>query len=131
MEPTEEPTVEPSEEPSEEPTVEPAEEPTQEPSEEPTQEPTAEPTVEPVEFTGTVEVDMRNSGDIYYGDKITLVARISNANLPYSIRWEVDKDNGWTTISGETGDTYDFVVTEENEGYAYRVVLVVNEVVEG
>ena len=31
--------------------------------------------------------------------------------------------SGWRTIEGETEDEYEFVITEENAAYDYRVVL--------
>lgn len=68
---------------------------------------------------------MENKGEIFFGDKVVLRAKVSDANAAYSIRWEMDKGNGWEAIGGEHDTTYDFVVSEENANYAYRVVLVV------
>ena len=128
IEPAAEATVEPTEEATAEPTVEPTEEATVEPTAEPAEEATAEPT--PFAFTGKVSVKLRNEGDIYFGDTVTLRAVVSDANADYEIRWEVNKtgrDSDWKVISGETSKTYSFTVTEENAEYAYRAVLVVAE----
>lgn len=97
---------------------------------EPTEAPKADPTQKPVAFTGEVEVKLESDGDIYFGDTVTLQAVVKNANAPYEIRWEFNKDgseDGWKTIQNETKATYSFKVTEENAGYMYRVVLVVAE----
>ena len=129
---TVEATVEATIEPAAEATVEPTEEATAEPTVEPTEEATVEPTAEPTPFafTGKVSVKLKNEGDIYFGDTVTLRAVVSDANADYEIRWEVNKtgrDSDWKVISGETSKTYSFTVTEENAEYAYRAVLVVAE----
>lgn len=132
-EPTVEATVEPTAEPTAEATVEPTAEPTAEATVEPTAEPTTEVTVQPtveatetpaVPFTGTVEVELVNTGDLYYGDTITLRAVVRNANTAYAIRWESNDGNGWVEIKGEDKDEYKFIVTEENADLEYRVVLI-------
>lgn len=76
-------------------------------------------------FTGSVRIEMKNQGDIFFGDTVTLEANVSNANTAYDIRWEVNRhdSNGWNAISGQTGKTYDFTITEKNADYDYRVVL--------
>lgn len=128
VEATVEPAAEATAEPTEEATVEPTVEPTEEATVEPTAEATAEPT--PFAFTGKVSVKLKNEGDIYFGDTVTLRAVVSDANADYEIRWEVNKtgrDSDWKVISGETSKTYSFTVTEENAEYAYRAVLVVAE----
>lgn len=132
-EPTVEVTVQPTAEPTVEATVEPTAEPTAEATVEPTAEPTTEVTVQPtveatetpaVPFTGTVEVELVNTGDLYYGDTITLRAVVRNANTAYAIRWESNDGNGWVEIKGEDKDEYKFIVTEENADLEYRVVLI-------
>lgn len=77
----------------------------------------------PVSFSAKVKIEMENTGDIYYGDTITLKAVVSGANMDYSIRWEVNDGSGWKAISGAGAAEYSFVVTQANAGYAYRVVL--------
>ncbi len=129
-EPTVEATVEPTVEATVEPTVEATAEPIVEVTVEPTVEAAAEPTVEPAPFTGEVEVKLENDGEIFFGDTVTLRAVVSEANADYAICWEVNKagcGDSWETLSGETGSTYSFEVTEENAAYAYRAVLVVAE----
>ena len=133
--PVEEPTAGPTDEPasnvtaspSAEPTSEPTSEPTADPTEEPTAEPTSEPSAEPTErpaFTGTVEIKLVNTGDIYFGDTVTLRAVVRDANTAYEIRWECNDGNGWEEIEDEDEMEYDFVVTEENAKLEYRVVLI-------
>ena len=93
-----------------------------------TEEPAPEATEEPeFVFTGKVGVRMLNTGDIYLGDTVVLMAVVLDANAEYTISWEVCKDGlNWETIQ-ENADHYTFVVTEENAGYAYRAVLTVAE----
>ena len=125
---TEEPAPEATEEPAPEATEEPAPEATEEPAPEATEEPAPEATEEPeFVFTGKVGVRMLNTGDIYLGDTVVLMAVVLDANAEYTISWEVCKDGlNWETIQ-ENADHYTFVVTEENAGYAYRAVLTVAE----
>ena len=117
-----------TEEPAPEATEEPAPEATEEPAPEATEEPAPEVTEEPeFVFTGKVGVRMLNTGDIYLGDTVVLMAVVLDANAEYTISWEVCKDGlNWETIQ-ENADHYTFVVTEENAGYAYRAVLTVAE----
>ena len=93
-----------------------------------TEEPAPEATEEPeFVYTGKVGVRMLNTGDIYLGDTVVLMAVVLDANAEYTISWEVCKDGlNWETIQ-ENADHYTFVVTEENAGYAYRAVLTVAE----
>ena len=117
-----------TEEPAPEATEEPAPEASEEPAPEATEEPAPEATEEPeFVFTGKVGVRMLNTGDIYLGDTVVLMAVVLDANAEYTISWEVCKDGlNWETIQ-ENADHYTFVVTEENAGYAYRAVLTVAE----
>ena len=133
---TEEPAPEATEEPAPEVTEEPAPEATEEPTPEATEEPAPEVTEEPAPeaaeepefvFTGRVGVRMLNTGDIYLGDTVVLLAVVVDANAEYTISWEVCRDGlNWETVQ-ENMDHYTFVVTEENAGYAYRAVLTVAE----
>lgn len=77
-------------------------------------------------FTGTVEIQREGEGALYYGDFVTLTAQISNANRPFAIRWEVNRqdEEGWQTIAGANGLNYSFLLTKGNVDYEYRVVLV-------
>ncbi len=85
--------------------------------------------VEP--FSAQVSVKLMNgAAEIFYGDSVTLVADVKNANQAYTVRWEVfqgdvdaeTNEQVWTTVG--SGDTYTFTVTEDNAEYAYRAVLV-------
>lgn len=78
-------------------------------------------------FTGRVGVRMLNTGDIYLGDTVVLLAVVVDANAEYTISWEVCKDGlNWEAVAWGM-ESYSFVVTEENAGYAYRAVLTVAE----
>lgn len=83
-------------------------------------------------FAGWVEVEIEAEEALFYGDEVTLHAKVSDANMKYSIRWEVNmkpetEEEEWIVIPEETEEDYTFTVTEENAEYSYRAVLVVNE----
>lgn len=121
-EPVATPTAEPTQAPNVEPTVVPTEEPTEVPSSEPTVEPSVEPTAIP--FTAEVKIELVNTGDIFFGDEVTLRAVVRNASAAYTIRWECSEDGQtWKEIENETTDEYKFIVTEENVELSYRIVL--------
>ena len=89
---------------------------------------TDEPAEEPgFVFTGRVGVRMLNTGDIYLGDTVALLAVVVDANAEYTISWEVCKDGlNWEAVAWGM-NSYSFVVTRENAGYEYRAVLTVAE----
>ena len=84
-------------------------------------------------FTGSVEVELVNTGVICFGDEIILRAKVEDANVEYTLRWEVfrhedidgDGEDDWEVIEGEDGEEYRFILDETNVGYGYRVVVVV------
>ena len=78
---------------------------------------------EQIEFNGSADIELKNRGDIYYGDKITLVAKVNDTNLSYRLVWEAydSPDRGWFTVG--SGDQYSYTLTEENVDREYRVVL--------
>ena len=79
----------------------------------------------------TVLLVLENTGDIYFGDTVTLQLIVKDLNQEFTIRWQVWKhetdEEIWYDIDGVTGVTYSFVVTEENVNYEYRVVLTVQD----
>lgn len=81
---------------------------------------------EPIPFKASVSLQCSGNGSFFYGDRVTLVAKIHDANADYRIRWEVNRHDGsgWRTIPGEDGTSYHFIITEEIANYEYRVVLV-------
>ena len=118
---------------TEQPTQEPAD--TQEPAEQPTQEPTAAPesesTPEPakpteVPFEADVRIVLRNEGDIYFGDRVTLSAVVT-ANAKYTVVWEyfnelaAPGENPWVAV--ETGEFYSFDVDAASAVRVYRAVV--------
>lgn len=117
--PTPEVTVEPTVEPTEEAVV-----PTEAPTAEPTEKAKEDVPEAPIAFTGTVEIEMKNTGELYYGDTVTLRAVIRDANTGYILRWEVNDGTGWTEIEAADKLEYEFIVLEENAHFEYRVVLI-------
>ena len=107
---TEEPAE--TEQPAE--TVEPSE--TEEPAE------TSKPEAAPEKFTGHVEVKRVGSSELHYGDKVTLKAIVTKANVKYSIRWEAKINGEWKKLA--TGEKYEFIVKKENAELSYRAVAV-------
>ena len=76
---------------------------------------------------------MNDERELYYGDTVELVAEIHGAEgIGYTVQWqyydeaEEKEENRWKDIGGATGETYRFVVTEENAGTRYRVVVKTN-----
>ena len=120
--------AEPSAEEAADAPEEPAPEATEESAPEATEEPAPEATEEPeFVFTGKVGVRMLNTGDIYLGDTVVLMAVVLDANAEYTISWEVCKDGlNWEVLE-ENADHYSFVVNEVNAVYSYRAVLNVAE----
>lgn len=69
-----------------------------------------------------ISVSLKNDGDLYYGDTITLCAHISEEPEEYNIYWEASKDgSSWFSIG--SGSPYSFVVNKENALYYYRAIL--------
>ena len=69
-----------------------------------------------------ISVSLKNRGDLYYGDTITLCAHISEKPKEYNIYWEASKDgSSWFSVGSDS--SYSFVVNEENALYYYRAVL--------
>ena len=105
----------------------------QEPSEEPAEPEVVEPQPENTEaapFAAKVHIELKNVGQLYYGDSVTLMAVVEDANAAYSVvRWEyynVEADvehgeNPWVAV--HTGEGYTFIVNEQNAFLTYRVVV--------
>ena len=72
----------------------------------------------------TVRVKLENTGDIYYGDRVTLVAEVA-ANGEYTVSWEYlnvePEEPVWVTIG--SGETYAFEVNVANAARTYRAVV--------
>ena len=77
-----------------------------------------------VEFTGTVEIEIKDGITLAYDQEVTLVARVSGTeSLDYLMVWEASDDEGITWHTVGSGEEYTFVLTRENVNRAYRVVL--------
>lgn len=133
VEPTVEVTVEPTAEVTAEPTVEVTAEPTVEPTAEPTEAPADMPVVEdePIETVpgaeGTVEIRLVADGDIYLGDTVKLVATVEGYTVAYTLQWQYNDGSDWRDIAGETGDTLEIEVTEENAAWEWRIAVMTEE----
>ena len=78
-------------------------------------------------FMATVVIKLENEGDIYFGDLVTLRAKVE-ANGDYTVVWEYLEENPededepiWVAL--DEGDTYKFIVNEENALLTYRAVV--------
>ena len=77
-------------------------------------------TYERIEFTGSVDIELK-SGEICYDRDVTLVARVSGADMDYRLVWEVNDGSGWFAVA--SGDEYTFLLTPDIVNREYRVVL--------
>ena len=79
-------------------------------------------TYEAEEFSGSVEIEMKNS-EIHYGGEVTLAAKVSGTEMNHRIVWEANDGDGrgWFTVG--SGLEYTFTVTRENVNREYRVSL--------
>ena len=71
-------------------------------------------------------------GTIKYNDVVKLRCVVDGADRPYFIQWQYMKDTNedsklplWENIDC-VGEVYEYVLTEENIDYYYRVVLSFN-----
>ena len=95
-------------------------------------EPTEEPVFVPVDCD--VEIEIEDEKDVYYyGDKITFRATVNGCEgVNYQINWEFndnekeDEDEEEWEIAG-TGETFTFVITEENVDWQWRAAVVIAE----
>lgn len=86
-----------------------------------------EPITDDEPFTATVVIKLENEGDIYFGDLVTLRAEVE-AGGDYTVVWEYLEENPededepiWVAL--DEGDTYKFIVNEENALLTYRAVV--------
>ena len=74
-------------------------------------------------FAGTVDIEMK-SGEIAFGQDVTLVAKVSGAEaLNYSLVWEANDGDGSGWHSVGAGSEYTFLLTRGNADREYRVLL--------
>ncbi len=78
---------------------------------------------EQVEFSGSADIELKNKGEIHYGDEIVLQAKVRDTNLSYRLVWEANDsdDRGWYTIG--RGEEFSYTLSKENVDREYRVVL--------
>ena len=78
---------------------------------------------EQVEFGGSADIELKNEGDLHYGDEIVLQAKVQDTDLSYRLVWEANDsdDRGWYTIG--RGEEFSYTLSEENVEREYRVVL--------
>lgn len=77
-------------------------------------------TYERIEFTGSVEIELKDS-EICYDRDVTLVARVSGADMDYRLVWEANDGSGWFAVA--SGEEYTFLLTPDIADREYRVVL--------
>ena len=77
-------------------------------------------TYEKIEFTSTVEIELKNS-ILRYDEDVTLVARVFGADMEYRLVWEANDGNGWFAVA--SGHEYTFLLTPDIVNREYRVVL--------
>ena len=77
-------------------------------------------TYERIEFTGSVDIELK-SGEICYDRDVTLVARVSGADMDYRLVWEANDGSGWFAVA--SGDEYTCLLTPDIVNREYRVVL--------
>lgn len=58
-----------------------------------------------------------------YGDEVVLACRVRGLIGDYVIEWEYSEDGEAFRSLDCTGEYYKYVLTEENEGYEYRVLI--------
>lgn len=69
-------------------------------------------------------LDVEYPKELYYGDTITLIARIEYQDN-YSIIWQCSSNGiDWTNINC-TDTQYSFILSEENQFYYYRFVIII------
>ena len=85
---------------------------------------------ESVEFSGSADIELRETDDMWedgWDGRITLVAKVRDANLSYRLVWEANDhdDRGWFTVG--SGDEYSYTLTKDNvdreANREYRVVM--------
>ena len=67
-----------------------------------------------------MDIELKNS-EICYDRDVTLVARVSGADMDYRLVWEVNDGSGWIAVA--SGDEYTFLLTPDIVNREYRVVL--------
>lgn len=72
--------------------------------------------------TEYVEIDCCNS-EIFYGDKVTLVATVHGVEGSYQIVWESNASGAWTKVA--SGSAYSFIATEQSASCEYRAIVIV------
>ena len=78
---------------------------------------------ERIPFSGSAEIQLKNSGTIRLGDRVTLQAVLRNVNMDCRIVWEANDsdERGWFEVGN--GTEYSYTLTAENMTREYRVVL--------
>ena len=61
--------------------------------------------------------------EIYFGDRVTLVASVHGVEGAYSIVWQMNVGGAWTRVA--SGSTYSFIADELTASCEYRAIVVV------
>ena len=78
---------------------------------------------EEVEFSGSADIKLGNIEMLHFGDEVTLIAQVSNADVSYRIVWEANDGDkrGWFSVG--SGEEYKYTLEQDNLDREYRVVL--------
>lgn len=82
--------------------------------------------IQPIAFTGRLYASLICSDTVRYGDIVTLLATVKDANVDYSLKWQAKAPDAedWDDVEG--GEEYTFEVDEANAQLLYRAVLTVD-----
>ena len=70
-----------------------------------------------------VNLRMVTTGKLFYGDRVVLAADVVGMQGEFELQWQENDGSGWRVIDGASGREYAFILTGENSGNSYRVVL--------
>ena len=79
-----------------------------------------------------VEIEIEDEKDVYYfGDEITFRATVTGCEgVNYQINWEYNDNDMEDEVEWEyadSGETFTFVITEENADWQWRAAIVIAE----
>lgn len=84
---------------------------------------------EEVERSVTIYVVGGNDKPVYYGDTVTLKAKmVGYDDVKYTVQWQYSTDDeNWHDVSGATSESMTLVISEENAAYYWRMNVEIAE----
>lgn len=70
-----------------------------------------------------VEIALVKGNAAEFGNRVTLIASVRGISQPYTLQWQYNDGNSWRDIADAHDGTYEYVLSPENTGYAYRVLV--------